>query len=254
MKKVMYIILVLVVIFSLGGCGDAGASASPEATSAVAESSAAVESEVVIPESSAEIVPWPEKFAEIPAYTASAISDLTAVDDYTGSMQFSGVTDEEVAAYVALLESNGFIAQGTEGNNYAKITSELSYSVGWNRETSEMKMILMIAPTTEEDKKLLTNWPVELDGIPSLDGYMANSAAKNKDGLITVDYSGVADADIEAYRAKLTENRFELVDIGTGVEAYVFTDGIGNEFLVVVNPQDDVAGHLQISGIITPAK
>jgi len=251
LKNVLYVMLVLLMILGLDGSGSApevDAAASPET------SSAAVESEVVIPESSAEIVPWPEKFAEIPAYTASAITDLTAVDDYTGSMQFSDVTDEEIAAYVTLLEANGFTAEGTEGNNYTKITSELSYAVGWNREASDMKLILMITPTAANDKEMITNWPAELEGIPALDGYMANSATMNKDGLVTVDYSEVADADLEAYRAKLKENRFEPVDIGTGVEAYVYTDGIGNEFLVVVNPQDDVAGHLQISGIITPAE
>lgn len=41
---------------------------------------------------------------------------------------------------------------------------------------------------------------------------------------------------------------FEPYDLSTGVEAYAE----GTSFLVVVNPQDDVEGHSQISGILTP--
>ncbi len=76
----------------------------------------------------------------------------------------------------------------------------------------------------------------------------------NPEGLVTVDYSDVTEEGLDAYREALTADGFEPYDLGTGVEAYARVDAEGTSFLVLINPQDDVEGHLQISGIITPSE
>jgi len=111
--------------------------------------------------------------------------------------------------------------------------------------------IMTACGSTEE---VVVQWPTELDGITPLQGFNPNQATMNDEGLVTVDYSDVTDEALDSYREALIADGFELTDVGTGVEAYARIDEEGTTFLVVVNPQDDVEGHLQLSGIISPAE
>lgn len=197
---------------------------------------------------------WPAQFSEVPAFTASPIENLEVVDEDTTSMEFQNVTEEQLEAYSNELVDAGFTYEPQNGNVYTKVGGDGSLAVGWNVEDTTIKLFLLSGPAEEAAGDVVVKWPAELDGITPLQGYTPNQATMNPEGLVTVDYSDVTDEAIDAYREAVIADGFQLYDLGTGVEAYAKVDADGTSFLVVVNPQDDVEGHLQISGIITPAE
>lgn len=197
---------------------------------------------------------WPAQFSEVPAFTASPIEDLEVIDENTTSMQFQNVTEEQLEAYSNELVDAGFAYESENGNLYTKVVGDASFAVGWNVEGSAIELFLLSGTAEEGSTDVVVQWPAELDGITPLQGYTPNQASMNPDGLVTVDYSDVTTEALDAYREALLADGFEPYDIGTGVETYARVDAEGTTFLVVVNPQNDMEGHLQISGIITPAE
>jgi hypothetical protein len=230
MKKIITLIMVLLLIFSitLTGCGGG--------TEEVA---------------SAE---WPAQFSEVPAFTASPIENLEVIDEDAISMEFQNVTEEQLGAYANELVDAGFTYEPMNGNTYTKVSEEGSLAVGWTIEDTRINLFLLSGPGEEAPGKVVVQWPTELDGITALQGYTPNEAYMNPEGLVTVDYSDVTDEAIDTYRKALIVDGFEPYDVGNNLDAYARVDAEGTSFLVVINPQNDVEGHLQISGIITPAE
>lgn len=237
-KLVMALTLILCV-FALTACGS--------------------EEEVDSAEGPAEVpeivgVEWPAEFSEVPEFTASPIENLEVVDENTTSMEFRNVTEEQLEAYSNELLDAGFTYEPVNGNVFTKVVGNASLAVGWNVADSNIKLILLKGSAEEGSGEVVVQWPAELDGITPFQGFTPNQASMNPDGLVTVDYSDVTDEALDAYREALIADGFEPYDLGTGVEAYARVDAEGMVFLVVVNPQDDVEGHLQISGIIAPVE
>lgn len=197
---------------------------------------------------------WPAQFSQVPAFTASTIENFEVVDENTNSMEFQNVTEEQLEAYSNELLDADFTYEPANGNVFTKVVGDVSFAVGWNVEDTLIKLFLLIAPADQGSSDVVVQWPAELNGITPFQGFTPNQAFMNPDGLVTVDYSDVTDEAIDEYRKALIAEGFEPYDIGTGVESYARVDAEGTSFLVVVNPQDDVEGHLQISGIITPAE
>jgi len=197
---------------------------------------------------------WPAQFSDVPAFTASPIESLEVIDENTTSMQFQNVTEEQLETYSDELVDAGFTYESENGNLYTKVVGDASFAVGWNVEGSAIELFLLSGTAEEGSTDVVVQWPAELDGITPLQGYTPNQASMNPDGLVTVDYYDVTTEALDAYREALAADGFEPYDIGTGVETYARVDAEGTTFLVVVNPQNDMEGHLQISGIITPAE
>ncbi|MDD2620909.1 MAG: hypothetical protein PHC92_09615 [Syntrophomonadaceae bacterium] len=197
---------------------------------------------------------WPEQFSEVPAFTASAIENLEVIDESTTSMQFQNVTEEQMEAYSNELLDAGFVYEGTNGNVYTKVVGDESLAVGWNVDGTAIELFLMTAPAEDGPTEVVAQWPAELDGITPLQGVSPNQATMNPDGLVTVDYSDVTEELIAAYREALAADGFEPYELESGVEAYARVDEEGMSYLVLLNPQDDVEGHFQLSGIISPAE
>ncbi len=230
MKKIITSIIVLLFMFSftLTGCGGG--------TEEVASTE------------------WPAQFSEVPAFTASPIENLEVIDEDTISMEFQNVTEKQLETYSNELVDAGFTYEPMNGNTYTKVSKEGSLAVGWNIEDTRINLFLLSGPGEEAPRKVTVQWPTELDGITAFQGYTPNEAYMNPEGLVTVDYSDVMDTSIEAYREALIADGFEPYDIGNDLDAYARVDAEGTSFLVVINPQNDVEGHLQISGIITPVE
>lgn len=197
---------------------------------------------------------WPAQFADVPAFTTSPIESLEVVDDVTTTMQFSDVSQEQLDAYVTELLDAGFVYEGENGNIYTKVVGDLSYAVGWNIDGTTIKLILLSAPAADGPETVVAQWPAELDGITPFQGATPNDAMMNSDGVVTVDYSDVTTEMLDAYREGLAADGFSPYELESGVEAYAKVDAEGVSYLVLINPQDDVEGHLQISGVITPAE
>lgn len=195
---------------------------------------------------------WPAQFSEVPAFTGSLIENLEVIDEDTTSMEFQNVTEEQLESYANQLVEAGFTYEPVNGNVFTKVSEEGSLAVGWNVEDTTIQLFLLSGPAEEAPPDVVVQWPAELDGITPLEGYTPNQAAMNPDGLVTVDYSDVTEEAIDAYREALIADGFEPYDIGNDLDAYVRVDAEGTSFLVVINPQNDVDGHLQISGIVTP--
>lgn len=227
MKKILLLILVVFMSLGLTACGG--------------------DEEVTATE-------WPTKYVEVPAFTASAIENLEVVDENTTTMQFQNVTEEQLEAYSKELVDAGFTHEIENGNVFTKEVADGSVAVGWNIEGSTIKLMLISGTAEEASSDVVVQWPGELDGIPPFQGFTPNKAFMNSEGLVTVDYSDVTDEDIEKYREAVIADGFEPYDLGTGVEAYAKVDADETSYLVAINPQDDIEGHLQISGIITPAE
>ncbi|MDD4844375.1 MAG: hypothetical protein PHU31_08585, partial [Anaerotignum sp.] len=190
---------------------------------------------------------WPAQFSEVPAFTASPIEYLEVVDESTTTMQFQNVTEEQLEAYSNELVEAGFTYEPQNGNVFTKVDGEVSLAVGWNVEDSTIKLFLLCLPAEEASEDVVVQWPVELDGITPLQGFTPNQAFMNPEGLVTVDYSDVTEEGLDVYREALIADGFEPYDLGTGVESYARVDAEGTSFLVLINPQNDVEGHLQIS-------
>ena len=199
---------------------------------------------------------WPAQFSEVPAFTASPIEDFEVIDEDTNSMQFSNVTEEQLEAYSNELLDADFTYEPMNGNTFTKVVGDASFAVGWNVEGTTIKLFLLQAPADQgpKDVDVVVQWPAELDGITPLQGATPNNGFMNPEGLATIDYSNVTAEVLDAYREALAADGFEPYDLGTGVEAYARIDAEGMSYLVLINPQDDVEGHLQISGIIAPAE
>lgn len=229
MKKIITVVMAILLLLSLGltGCGG---------TEDVAGSE------------------WPTDFSDVPEFTASTIENLLVVDETTTSMEFQNVSEEDLQAYSQELMDAGFTYEPENGNVFAKIVGEDSLAVGWNVFDSTIKLLLMRMPTGEDTGKIVVQWPEELDGITPFQRYTPNQAFMNPEGLVTVDYSGVTAEDLDAYRQAILADGFEPYELESGVEAYAMVDAAGTSYIVAINPQNDVEGHLQISGIITPAE
>ncbi len=231
-KKISILLILILVMAALTACGGAS------------EEAAATE--------------WPADYAAVPAFTASPIENLEIVDDTQANMEFQNVSQEQLDEYANTLVDAGFIYEPVNGNVYTKVDGDVSYAVGWNVSDTTVNMILLIG--TAEDgaqlggEQVVVQWPVELDGITPLQGYTPNSAMQDENGLVTVDYSGVTEDSLNSYREALASDGFAPYDAGIESETYARIDEAGMSYLVVINPQDDVEGHLQISGIIAPAE
>jgi hypothetical protein len=195
---------------------------------------------------------WPADFSEIPEFTASSINNLEEMDENTVSMEFLDVTEQHLLDYSDELVAAGFTYEPVNGNVYTKVVGDLSFAVGWDLTDSTMQLFLMKGTAEEGLGEVVVQWPIELDGITPFQGFTPNQAFMNPEGLVTIDYSDVTEQGLNDYREALLADGFEPFDLGTGVETYARVDQEGNSYLVLINPQNDVEGHLQISGIISP--
>ncbi len=194
---------------------------------------------------------WPADFFEVPEFTASPINNLEEMDENTVSMEFLDVTEQHLLDYSDELVAAGFTYEPVNGNVYTKVAGDLSFAVGWDLTDSTMQLFLMKGTAEEGLGEVVVQWPIELAGITPFQGFTPNQAFMNPEGLVTIDYSDVTEKGLDDYREALLADGFEPFDLGTGVETYARVDQEGNSYLVLINPQNDVEGHLQISGIIS---
>lgn len=246
-----YIVLTLLLsIFALTACGNLEEENNVESQNVESQNNESQNNESENVEA-VENQKWPTEFSLVPEFTAGSIENLEVIDEGVISMEFENITQERLDLYAEELLEAGFIREFDEERVFVTVMGDNSYAVSWNIMDSGIMLFLMKGPAEDGPAEIVVQWPTELDGITAFQGYEPNFASQNPDGLVTLDYSDVTDEAIDMYRKVLLADGFQAIETENGVEAYERIDAEGNSYIVAINPQNDLVGHLQIYGVIT---